>query len=495
MTTQTVPIQAFGMAVAVRSSASASKGSAVKDFELLFGGSVSREKQIGADQKSTQTTGGAPKTEQANETGIPDSIIRGIKTGIESSAESTGQSNVQSGPSIGLFSAKPDEKPVDEATAADELKTDSIDAAVLAERIMAMLNQIRSAILEMLNLTPEKLDTMMKDMGIEPADLADPKAIMRLMLAASGSADAFAVLTNEQLGNTFKNLVSAVNEIMGRTGIRISADEIRRILKEYEAARDSEMPAAKAGNDDKPQQTPDALGRADEKTDDGKDKGTAYREISAEKVGAGGQKTVAASKSGQELKDTGDGGEKSDRTEGPGPDSLSSFLDKLDANYDKPVIEIEEGNVRVYDIREIARQIIDRIKVVISREQMSMELWLHPEQLGRVNLTVSSKDGAMTAQFTVQNDLAKEAIEGQLVTLKETLIQQGIKVESIEVTIAGYTFNQDGHSDDDRQQEGGSQRSVHRITLEEAMAMSEEPDDEDNIIPTGTTGLTIDYTA
>jgi flagellar hook-length control protein FliK len=125
-----------------------------------------------------------------------------------------------------------------------------------------------------------------------------------------------------------------------------------------------------------------------------------------------------------------------------------------------------------------------------------MELQLNPEHLGRVNLTINSREGVMTAHFAVENDLAKEAIEGQLITLKDTLAQQGIRVETIEVTVASYKFDQKSPSDDTEQKMNKKQRSGNKITFEEAVAMSEESIEEaDTINLPGTMGYNIDYTA
>ena len=40
---------------------------------------------------------------------------------------------------------------------------------------------------------------------------------------------------------------------------------------------------------------------------------------------------------------------------------------------------------------------------------------LTPEELGRVNLTIVEQDGVMKASFVTENELAKEAIESNLV--------------------------------------------------------------------------------
>jgi len=123
-------------------------------------------------------------------------------------------------------------------------------------------------------------------------------------------------------------------------------------------------------------------------------------------------------------------------------------------------------------------------------------LQLNPEHLGKVNLSLQSKDGAMTAQFVVQNELTKEAIESQIFTLKETLEHQGIKVETIEVTVANYGFDQNSHTGANKEQTKQNNSPGRKITMEEAVSMSELPQEEtitENI--TGLRGSQIDYQA
>ena len=65
-----------------------------------------------------------------------------------------------------------------------------------------MFEQIRSAIMEALNLTSEELDQMMEDMGLNTMDLLDPNTIMELVLNKYGATDSTAMLLNEQLADT-----------------------------------------------------------------------------------------------------------------------------------------------------------------------------------------------------------------------------------------------------------------------------------------------------
>ena len=48
----------------------------------------------------------------------------------------------------------------------------------------------------------------------------------------------------------------------------------------------------------------------------------------------------------------------------------------------------------------------------------------------------------MRAQLAAQNQTVKEALETQVAELRQSLSQQGIKVDAIEVTVASHEFEQ-----------------------------------------------------
>ncbi|MBQ9767917.1 MAG: flagellar hook-length control protein FliK, partial [Lachnospiraceae bacterium] len=141
-------------------------------------------------------------------------------------------------------------------------------------------------------------------------------------------------------------------------------------------------------------------------------------------------------------------------------------------------------------VREIANQIMEQIKIVIKPDQTNMELQLNPEHLGRVNLTITEKEGMMTAQFTTQSEVAKEAIESQMAALRETLQNQGIKVESIEVTVSEFGFERDRDARQSEEGESGKQKRRGGFRVEEAEESAPQMTDYLNV-----TDSSVDYSA
>ena len=52
--------------------------------------------------------------------------------------------------------------------------------------------------------------------------------------------------------------------------------------------------------------------------------------------------------------------------------------------------------------------------------------------------------------MVVENQMAKEALESQMIHLKEAFNEQGLKVDEVEVTVAEFGLKKDGEGQEDR---------------------------------------------
>ena len=98
---------------------------------------------------------------------------------------------------------------------------------------------------------------------------------------------------------------------------------------------------------------------------------------------------------------------------------------------------------REVDTQDIMRQIMDYMKVQLKPETTSLEMQLHPANLGTLQIQMATKGGSLTANFITQNEAVKAALESQMVQLQQSFEEQGIKVNSIEVTVQPHAFEQD----------------------------------------------------
>ena len=119
-----------------------------------------------------------------------------------------------------------------------------------------------------------------------------------------------------------------------------------------------------------------------------------------------------------------------------------------------PVITPYTSQVNVADIIE---QIANHVKISFSLEGTTMEMQLNPENLGKIYLNISEKEGVIRAQLAAQNEVVKEALETQMVELRQNLNQQGIKVDAIEVTVATHEFEQNLDGQAKQEEQAGEQ--------------------------------------
>lgn len=129
------------------------------------------------------------------------------------------------------------------------------------------------------------------------------------------------------------------------------------------------------------------------------------------------------------------------------------------------------------NVIDMIDQIAEQTKVTLSQDVSTMEMQLKPENLGRVYLEVSTKEGAVRAQIAVQDEMVKEALQTQVATLQERLNQAGVRVDAVEVTVASHQFEKNLEQDQRQQEDSNtdqnhSERRGRNLKLDELDEMS-----------------------
>ena len=116
------------------------------------------------------------------------------------------------------------------------------------------------------------------------------------------------------------------------------------------------------------------------------------------------------------------------------------------------------------ELEQLMEQMEGLARTFASTEGTTVEMQLNPENLGRLVLNVTEKNGNVTAQITASNDQVKEALQTQLAELRSTLEAQGIKVEAVEVTARSHEFEQnlDGNAAANGQMQEQEERHAPR---------------------------------
>ena len=375
-------------------------------------------------------------------------------------------------------------------------KDDSIDSQVLGQ-IDAMIDIVQKYIMDMLGISKDQLNQLMKDQGLTPVDLLQPENLQKLVLANSGQTDIMAALTDEKLADTMKQLIQKVEQIKTDAALPLTDEQIKDIVTKAEAKATDIAPVVTSQEA--------SVVNAQQQQDKVSVNQTAKADVQQDKqdkqdTGSAKEVTVEVTKL-TDAKENGTGTHadvgKDTNKDLKASDPFQAFVNNLVKSTQEIQLDSFGNTVQTTELKEIVNQIVDRIKIIVKPEQTSMELQLNPEELGKVNLTIQSKNGVMTAQFVVQNEMSKEAIESQMSTLKETLNQQGIKVDAIDVTVASYTFEQKGQADSQGQPENQKNQSGRKLSVEDAIQMTDAdvPEEAGKADISGLTGSNIDYTA
>ncbi len=149
---------------------------------------------------------------------------------------------------------------------------------------------------------------------------------------------------------------------------------------------------------------------------------------------------------------------------------------------------------------DLMKQVTEAVKFQMKPEVTTLEMQLNPANLGNVNLQVASKEGVITAHITVQNEIVKEAMETHMIQLKESLQEQGLKVESVEVSVSAHSFERNlGQRDSGNEEQASGQkkqaRRINLTNLTEAELSLLTNDEQMAVQMMEENGNTVDFTA
>lgn len=101
---------------------------------------------------------------------------------------------------------------------------------------------------------------------------------------------------------------------------------------------------------------------------------------------------------------------------------------------------------------ELAEQIIQSGKLKLLADKQEMEIQLKPEYLGKLAIRLSLENGVMTARFLIENHQVARMVDNNLPQLKQTLEDQGIRFEQVQVEVGDPgSFFQERHQEWHRQ--------------------------------------------
>lgn len=356
----------------------------------------------------------------------------------------------------------------------------AVDESTMTGSLKALTGEVKAVVCAVLDMTDEELERYLAENGMCVMDLLLQNNLADFVTDVAADGDSLKLITDSNLSETFSELGDELKKLVATAAqeMDISVEELNKYIQSTDFTDVSnEEPADEVVvTIDKTADTADTdelLSRRQNNPELDKDNnGSAVEEP---ELGLEDKITVA---SGEDDASQSGTFQKSD-------ESLSGqFLNTLIENVDNAVQAKEDFKGYSVNSENIVRQLVDAIKVNVNSSFSEMELQLQPENLGKLNLVIASRDGIITAQFMAENDVVKSAIENQIVMLKDNFEQQGLKVEAVEVMVQTHGFemgkNLEGRGDNS-QDDDDRHRTSRILTLEEINAIigDDEAADED----------------
>lgn len=331
------------------------------------------------------------------------------------------------------------------------------------------LNAAMEKLAEKLNISVDELSEHFEKLSLDISDLSDNKNAMKLVMAVMNIEDQAELLTNSELATEFKEILEEVNGIVN-------------CIENGEFAVQDNEPAF-IQNVDVQDDKKEFVETSDENEDTVK-----IVEVDVENVKEGLKNVFENQTNSGDLHH-----EKQDKAKDDAP--IAMQFNNFDANniagdIARAVTEVT-GDVKE---AEVVTQIIEQIKVMTKQNSTSIEMQLYPEHLGKVAIQVTSKNGVITAEISAQTEAAKKAIESQLTILKDNFNNQGLKVDAVEVTIAGHGFEENLENNNRSNEEEAKKSRNSRRNIIDGIDNDEDAENFEEV-KMETIGNTVSYMA
>ena len=463
-----------------------------KDFSSGDFSQVMNQTQS-ADQSQDKTRGAA-KAETTEKADLYEKEISGNERISEKISGKTEQKEVLSG---------------DDSQKADEV----------AEAVKKIVEEIAGN----LNVTTEDVENAMAQLGLTVMDLTNPGIMGQLVTELTEGTDTLSLVTDGNLFAQVSELTQTVKGILDETAVQtqLTPQEMESILKQLEQdsqdGNNSEVNEISRQGKEKTVSFSVSIpseGNGESPAITGKDV-LAVEAVSEKQMGKEEVNGVTAATEGPDEQqqgsvlnegfngqDTGEGDKGQNAGQESGMKGNAGLVNGMVNSVQEPVMTADTATPLSYvNTDEILKQIGEYVKVNAKPGMTQMEMQLNPENLGSVHIQVTAKAGSITAVITAQNEAVKQALESQVVQLKENLNEQGVKVEAVEVTIESHEFERNpeqGQNQSEMAYAEELRRSVRRhINLNQQEELPEEltEAEEIQVDMMKKNGNSIDFTA
>lgn len=344
--------------------------------------------------------------------------------------------------------AKSSSQDVNAADAGSNNKAQSVNGAdknELNDKVNEAVQDVKDTIKDELDVSDEDIAKAMEVLGMTATDLLSVVKVTELVGELTGT-DAITLITDDDMLSRLTSVLDVVNaaqqDIADMSGVNVEdvSDVIATANTEADVNKDV---TDNVVSNNQPAAIEESLS-----------------DMLAKKITTDGS-----------AKQQNNAGEQNYNTE-----TYGSVADNMIQSMSDSFADIITEDTAYVSEADIVNQVIDQIKLTSGKELTSIEVMLNPERLGSVHVTVSAKNGILTAQIAAQNEQVKTALENQMTTLRENFENQGIKVDAVEITVMTHQFEAGqnfGQNESERKQ---SERKLNKKL--DLSAYDDEVDDE-----------------
>ena len=299
--------------------------------------------------------------------------------------------------------------------------------------------KIKDFLKEKLGVTDEEFEKAMADLGLCMQDLLQPANLTDLVVELTGVEDAVAIITNAGLSETLTDVIDYAKQLVPAEAVQ-TVDTAQADTQENTVAM-----AAPVAKEIQPQE---------EAQDNTAAESTAVLEdVLKSKLTLEGAENKTS--------DSGTGKQENAQTQTKA-EAVNEIAGNLSQNIQDVFANAVQEAAQVNPV-EVVRQVVDAVKVIQKESLQSIEVQLNPENLGKLHITVSARNGVLTAEIATQNEQVKRAVESQMSMLKENLESQGIKVDAVEITVQSHAFEggQNLQGNNSQQEKAGKEGKRH----------------------------------
>lgn len=315
----------------------------------------------------------------------------------------------------------------------------------VTDTVKEVCEDIKDAIKEEFDVSDEDIKAAMELLGLTALDLLSTAKVAELIEQLTGT-DALTLITNEDMMQSFNNIINVVDDANADIAdmLGVKTEEVGIVLEQNNI-----VPVVNSEDT-----TKQADGKeADTKNADDNINQTVDNQESLSEVLA---KKITTESDGKAKNNMSESNEANNKV------TYADVADNMISNITDTFADIITEGISTVKEADIVNQVIDSVKLMASRELTSMEVMLNPEHLGSVHITVTARNGIVSAQIAAQNEQVKTALENQMVTLREQFESQGLKVDAVEITVMAHSFEAGqnfGQSESERKQ---GESKVHR---------------------------------